>query len=151
MRAWIWAGSGRRGASELGLQALVKVTWAEGGAHLPGAGCWLYGWLVDAARWGRLRLGFAYFGGIGLATLLLVATYAGLVVLGSVNLAFRVLTTLAIIVVLTVVVWCCFLLVLDVDDWWNDFKDQNRFAVRSGAFALATLAIGVGLGCWLVG
>jgi hypothetical protein len=84
-----------------------------------------------------------YHGPVAVAWLLLTGAYAFLAALHATAAA-----AFIVVVFLAAALWC-FLLVMDAEDCWNDFRGQKRLAAITGALLLGTLASGVGLGWWL--
>ncbi len=90
-----------------------------------------------------VRFAITYRGPVVAAWLVLTGAYTVLAALHSP-------AAVALIVVLFVAtaLWC-FLVVTNVEDWWNDFRDQKRLVRLTGALLVGTLAGGVALGWWL--
>ncbi|WP_203786790.1 hypothetical protein [Paractinoplanes rishiriensis] len=90
-----------------------------------------------------VRSAIAYHGPVAVAWLLLTGAYTFLAALHAV-------AALAVVLVLFMAVaFWCFLLVLNAEDCWNNYRRQKRLAATFGALLLGTLASGVGFGWWL--
>ncbi|MEU4162866.1 hypothetical protein [Actinoplanes sp. NPDC026670] len=78
--------------------------------------------------------------------MLVMAAYAGLTAVAAVSVWFAVPALIGIAGVFAVVVVTCFFVVLDAEDWWDDFRDQRRLAITCGTLSVVSLLGGIGIG-----
>lgn len=90
-----------------------------------------------------VRSVIVYYWPVVLGWALLTGAYAFLAALHATAAA-----ALIAVLFLGAVVWC-FLMVTNVEDWWDGFRRQRRLATVTGIMLLVTLASGVGFGWWL--
>ncbi|GLW34969.1 hypothetical protein Areg01_79050 [Actinoplanes regularis] len=98
----------------------------------------------------RVGSAVAYYGVNALFWALVTAVHAGLTMLAFASARHVVDALAGMTLVFVCAALVCGIVVLDVDDWWDDFREQNRLAVVCGALLVATLLSGIGIGWWIM-
>lgn len=101
---------------------------------------------VRLPRMFRVWRSLPYYAVVAAFWVLVTATYAVLTALAAISFWFAVPALVGVAGVFAVVALSCFLLVLDAEDWWDDFRGQRRLAITCGMLSFASLLGGVGIG-----
>jgi uncharacterized membrane protein YbhN (UPF0104 family) len=88
---------------------------------------------------------FRYYGAVTAFWIAVIGVYAGVTTLAS---GSAWLVVAGVLAVLACVATVCFFVVLDAEDWWDEFRGQNRLAVICAVLLVVSLVVGVGLGWW---